>query len=140
MLTMMVYFGNGVEGWPDVVHGGILCTMLEEAIQRVASEVFPPGTGNLSKMNIQFKRKVVPGEVYTLVAHPASHAVLSHGEPIEPLYKMLSTERRDSIVAYIEKGDASVDQTSFAATVFAYGYGVFKVRHPFQMDEHGNIT
>ena len=140
MLTMVVYFGNAVEGWPDIVHGGIVAAMLEEAMQRVASEFFPPGTGNLSKMNIQFKRKVIPGEVYTLTAFPASSAVLSHGEPIESLYKMLPTERRNSIVAYIERGDASRDQMSFAATALAYGYGVFKVRHPFQMDEYGNIT
>jgi hypothetical protein len=137
---MIVYFGNGVEGWPDVVHGGILSTMLEEAMHRVAFEVFPPGTGNLSKMNLQFRRKVVPGEVYTLNALPASNAALANGESIESLYKMLPTERRDSIIAYIERGDASVAQPSFAETTLAYGYGVFKVRHPFQMDEHGNIT
>jgi acyl-coenzyme A thioesterase PaaI-like protein len=138
---MIVYFGNGVEGWPDVVHGGILSTMLEEAMQRVASEVFPPGTGNLNKLNIQFKRKVAPGEVYTLVAYPANNVGLFQGESTESLFKMLPTERRDSIVAYIEKGeDISVNQRTIATTALAYGYGVFKVRHPFQMDEYGNIT
>lgn len=140
MLTVIVYFGNGVEGWPDVVHGGILSTMLEEAMQKVASEVFPQDTGDLSKTIIQFKRKVVPGEVYTLYALPATKAALSSGESIESLYKMLPNERRNSIIAYIERGDASVDQPSFATTTLAFGYGVFKVRHPFQMDEHGKIT
>ncbi|ERF68211.1 hypothetical protein EPUS_05292 [Endocarpon pusillum Z07020] len=140
MLTMIVYFGNGIEGWPDVVHGGILSTMLKEAMQRVASEVFPLGTGDLHKLAIQFKKKVIPGEVYTLYALPASNAALSNGESIESLYKMQPTERRDAIIAYIERGDASVDQPTFDQTTLAFGYGVFRVRHPFQLDEHGNIT
>lgn len=140
MLTMIVYFGNGIEGWPDVVHGGILSTMLKEAMQRVASEVFPSGTGDMHKLAIQFKRKVIPGEVYTLYALPASNAALSNGESIESLYKMQPMERRDAIIAYIERGDASVAQPTFDRTTLAFGYGVFRVRHPFQLDEHGNIT
>jgi hypothetical protein len=138
-LTMIVYFGNGVEGWPDVVHGGILSTMLKDAMETVASEVFPPGTGDLSKMTIQFKTKVIPGEVYTLCAMPASRVVLSSGQSIESKVKMLPTERRDAIIAYIERPD-SLGQPTFESSSHAFGYGVFKVRHPIEMDEHGNIT
>lgn len=137
---MVVYFGNGIEGWPDVVHGGILTTMLKEAIEKVSSQVFPPGTGALSKMSIQFKRKVIPGEVYTLYAAPASGVVGPNGEPIESLYKMQPGERRDAVIAYIERVDGGSSQTTFEENVLVYGYGVFKVPHPFEMDEHGNIT
>jgi hypothetical protein len=137
---MVVYFGNGVEGWPDVVHGGILSTMLKDAMETVAFHVFPPGTGDLSRMNIHFKRKVIPGEVYTLYAVPAARIVGPDGESVESLYKMQATERRDAIVAYIEKADGPNTQPTFAKNTLAFGYGVFKVRHPFEMDEHGNIT
>ena len=138
-LTMIVYFGNGVEGWPDVVQGGVISTMLKEAMEKVASEVFPPGTGDLSKMSIQFKMKVIPGDVYTLCAMPASRVVLSSGESIESKLKMLASERRDAIIAYIERSDAP-NQPTFESSSHAFGYGVFKVQHPFEMDDHGNIT
>ena len=137
---MIIYFGNGVEGWPDVVHGGVLTTMLKDAIEKVASEVFPPGTGEMSKMTVQFKSKVIPGEVYSLSAMPASSVIFSDGESIESKLKMPPNERRDAIVAHIERADASTNETTFAKTTHVYGYGVFKVRHPFQLDEHGSIT
>lgn len=137
---MFVYFGNGVEGWPDVVHGGILSTMLKEAMERVASEVFPPDTGQLSKMTIQFKKRVIPGEIYTVYAVPASNVVAPGGESVQSLYKMQPSERRDAIIAYIEQTEGPNEKPSFAKSTLAFGYGVFKVRHPFEMDEHGNIT
>lgn len=140
LLATVVYFGNGVEGWPDVVHGGVLSTMLKEAMEKVAAEVFPSGTGDLSKMSIQFKRKVVPGEVYTVYAIPANRTVGPNGESVESLYKMQPTERRDAIIAYIEQRNGPDDKPTFAKNTLAFGYGVFKVRHPFEMDEHGNIT
>ncbi len=136
---MIVYFGNGVEGWPDVVHGGVLSTMLKEAMEKVASEVFPPGTGDLIKMKIQFKAKVIPGEVYTLCAMPANRVALSSGESIESKVSMLPTERRDAIIAYIQRSDAP-NQSTFESSNHVFGYGVFKVRHQLEMDEHGNIT
>lgn len=139
-LTMVIYFGNGVEGWPDVVHGGVLSTMFKEAMEKVASEVFPPGTGDLSKMNIQFIQKVVPGEVYSLSAMPASKIIASDGESVESRFNMQPTERKNSIVAYMGKADATIDQPKYSRTTHAVGYGVFKVRHPFQMDEHGKIS
>lgn len=136
---MIVYFGNGVEGWPDVVHGGILSTMLKEAMSKVAAEVFPTGTGDLSKMTIQFKRKVIPGEVYSLHAIPASRVVIEGGS-VESLYKMQPAERRNAVIAYIERADAPEGLPTFGKATLALGYGVFSVQHPFQMDEHGNIT
>jgi hypothetical protein len=139
-LTIIVYFGNGIEGWPDVVHGGVLSTMLKEAMESVASEVFPSGTGDLSKMNIQFKAKVIPGEVYSLCAIPASRVASADGTSIESQFKMQPSERRDAIIAYIERADAPINEPTLATTTHAFGYGVFKVRHPIQMDEHGNIT
>ena len=137
---MIVYFGNGVEGWPDVVHGGILSTILKEAMEKLAGEIFPPGTGDLSRLSIQFKEKVIPGEVYTLYALPATKAALSTGDPIEALYKMQPTERRSAIIAHIESGNKSAHQLSFHETTAVYGYGVFDVWHPLEMDEHGKIT
>lgn len=137
---MIVYFGNGVEGWPDVVHGGVLSTMLKDAIDKVASDVFPPDTGEMDKMIIQFKTKIIPGEVYCLSAMPANSVVFSDGESIESKFKMPPTERKDAIIAYIERADAPANEPTFGETIHALGYGVFKVRHPFQLDDDGNIT
>lgn len=108
-------------------------------MERVAAEVFPAGTGGLSKMSIQFKRKVSPGKIYSLYAIPAIRVVSAKEESIESQFKMQPTERKDAIIAYIEEADAPVHEAS-VTTTHTFGYGVFKVRHPFQLDEHGKIT
>ena len=140
VLTIIIYFGNGVEGWPDVVHGGILSTMLKDAMEKLASKVFPPGTGDLNSITVQFKKKVIPGEVYCLVAIPASRVESSNGVSLESTYQLQPTERRNAIIAHIMRADAPLDGLLSDQETYAFGSGVFKVWHPFQMDEHGNIT
>jgi acyl-coenzyme A thioesterase PaaI-like protein len=41
----IVWFGHGVNGWPRVVHGGALATVLDETMGRVALSYFPAQTG-----------------------------------------------------------------------------------------------
>ena len=31
---MIAFLGFGVEGWPDVIHGGIITTLVQEGIER----------------------------------------------------------------------------------------------------------
>jgi hypothetical protein len=139
-LNIIIYLGNGIEGWPDVIHGGVLSTILKDAMERVAAEVFPPGTGEVQRLNIQFRKKVMAGEVYSLCAVPAGNVVTHGNESLETQFKMHPSERRNAVIAYIERLDVPINEASFSKTTHAFGYGVFNVKHPLQMDEHGNIT
>lgn len=137
---MIIYFGNGVEGWPDVVHGGIISTMLKDAMEKLASKVFPPGTGDLRSITVQFKRKVIPGEVYCLIALPANGVESTTEQSFESKYQLQPSQRRNAIVAHLMPADTGLDGVFLDKETYALGSGVFKVWHPFQMDEHGTIT
>ena len=44
----VVWYGHAVSGWPRVVHGGALATILDETMGRVAVFHFPAQTGRAS--------------------------------------------------------------------------------------------
>lgn len=41
----LLWFGRGMAGWPGVVHGGALATVMDESLGRVALRLFPSKTG-----------------------------------------------------------------------------------------------
>lgn len=71
--SMLVFFaGFGVEGWPDVIHGGITTTMILEAAKRhhltyYSEFIDLDNTG----VSVDFKRPMRPGEVYAVLVPPA---------------------------------------------------------------------
>ena len=71
--TMMVAFlGFGVEGWPDVVHGGVITTLVQEGIERQVHNFYQKyGKQHAQAISIDFKRRMRPGEVYAIVVPPA---------------------------------------------------------------------
>jgi hypothetical protein len=71
--TILVLFaGFGVEGWPDVVHGGVITTLLLEAVNRhqkhYYSEFVDMDTPSIS---VDFKKPMRPGEIYAVLVPPA---------------------------------------------------------------------
>jgi acyl-coenzyme A thioesterase PaaI-like protein len=46
--TTVVWFGSGMAGWPGVVHGGALATVMDESLGRVAVRLLPERTGESS--------------------------------------------------------------------------------------------
>ena len=69
-IHIYVFFGNGTEGWPDVVHGGMLTTILDEAMSRVAANTFPEKAAETSRLDVAFVKPVRPGTIYQIRAHP----------------------------------------------------------------------
>lgn len=75
--SVLVFFtGFGIEGWPDVVHGGILTSMLEEGVQKHI-EYYHGGNERLGRVgdttvNVNFKIPVKPGETYAVLIPPAT--------------------------------------------------------------------
>lgn len=65
-MVSAVYFGAGMEGWPMVIHGGALSTVIDEHLGRVAIRSFPSRTGVTANLDINFRARVRSGEFYTL--------------------------------------------------------------------------
>jgi len=62
----VVFFGPGLEGWPTLVHGGVLATILDENLGRVALWSVPARTGVTANLNVNYKRPVFSGNFYTV--------------------------------------------------------------------------
>ncbi|EXJ62938.1 hypothetical protein A1O7_03382 [Cladophialophora yegresii CBS 114405] len=71
--TMMVAFlGFGVEGWPDVIHGGVITTLIQEGIDRQIHNFYGKyGNQHAQAISVDFKRRMRPGEVYAVIVPPA---------------------------------------------------------------------
>lgn len=88
--TFILFFvGFGMDGFPDVMHGGITATMMLEAAAKHASNFH--GDLNLVKeepaITIDYKKPVRPGEVYTILLPPAAVEPMAH----DPSKRVLRT-------------------------------------------------
>ncbi|RYP24682.1 hypothetical protein DL765_000409 [Monosporascus sp. GIB2] len=68
----VVYFGGGMAGWPGVVHGGCLATVLDESLGRCAVWRFPSRTGVTASLELTYKAPTRTEAFYVVRARPAS--------------------------------------------------------------------
>ena len=66
------YTGNGLEGWPDVIHGGLITTLFDEA---ALLHTHGPDTKELAwtpayHVVVDFKESIRPGEIYSILLPP----------------------------------------------------------------------
>ncbi|KAH9888675.1 hypothetical protein F4778DRAFT_403688 [Xylariomycetidae sp. FL2044] len=66
----VVYFGPGTSGWPGVVHGGALATVLDESLGRCAILRFPARTGVTARLEISYKSPTPTGGFHVIRARP----------------------------------------------------------------------
>ncbi|KAL9625040.1 MAG: hypothetical protein Q9160_000769 [Pyrenula sp. 1 TL-2023] len=70
LINIFVCFGGGVEGWPDVVHGGSYFIILQEAMHSLMGCLYPNQVVVACQMGANFRRKMKPHVVYRLSAGP----------------------------------------------------------------------
>ena len=73
--------GEQYQGWPGVVHGGIICTMLDEALGYAAG--FQGLYAVTARMDVQYKKPAVVGKKLLLSARVSSVSgrdVMSKGQ------------------------------------------------------------
>ena len=135
-----IFFGDGVEGWPNVVHGGALTTIVKDAMEKLASKVYPPGTGEVKRLRVDFYKKVTPGDSYYLIAH----ALPKGQEWLDKEGKDMKLKSENSILVFLKKGDEPDHLEPGAEFLLAMGHfdvpGGPEPPPPLQMDEHGNFT
>ncbi|KAF7587478.1 hypothetical protein BBP40_007199 [Aspergillus hancockii] len=61
----VVFLGNGLEGWPTIVHGGALATVIDENLGRVAVRSLPERTAVTANLEIKYRAPVFSGNFYT---------------------------------------------------------------------------
>lgn len=61
----MIFFGSGLDGWPTMVHGGAIGTVIDENMGRAAIRHFPARTGVTANLNIDYRAPVYSSQYYT---------------------------------------------------------------------------
>lgn len=67
---IVLHFGSAVCGWPGVVHGGALATVLDESLGRVAIRGFPAKTGVTANLDLNYRRPVLANQWYVIRVQP----------------------------------------------------------------------
>lgn len=57
-----VVFHKNYEGYPDVIHGGIITTVLDEAMAKAM--LFQGKVAYTVEIKVKFRKKAVPGQIY----------------------------------------------------------------------------
>lgn len=110
----MVYLGNALEGWPTMVHGGALGTVLDENMGRAALRHFPAQYGVTANMNINYRAPVYSGNFYTF-------------------YTQLDVERSTDRKAFV-----ACQVRDQAGNLCAESTGIFVVPKKFQLPRVGD--
>ena len=66
----VIWIGGALAGWPGVTHGGVIATILDEALGACAILQFPARTGVTANLEINYLRPVVTNSFYVLRAIP----------------------------------------------------------------------
>ncbi|KAI1291270.1 HotDog domain-containing protein [Xylaria venustula] len=71
-VVTVVYFGAAVAGFPGVVHGGALATVLDESLGRCAIFRFPSRTGVTANLEMQYRAPTLTNNFYVIRAVPVA--------------------------------------------------------------------
>ncbi|KAI0487468.1 hypothetical protein F4859DRAFT_257389 [Xylaria cf. heliscus] len=71
-VVTVVYFGAGMSGWPNVVHGGALATVLDESLGRCAILRFPSRTGVTANLELQYRAPALTDHFYVIRTRPVA--------------------------------------------------------------------
>lgn len=97
--TFVTFFvGFGMDGWPDVMHGGITATMVLEAAARHFSYFWSDHKLKQTdpQISIDYKKPIRPGEVYTIMLPPATIGPMKEDPRRKTLNCMACVLRTDS--------------------------------------------
>jgi hypothetical protein len=80
--TILVFYtGNGLEGWPDIIHGGLITTLFDEAANLHNGGQYWSAP---YQVVIDFKESIRPGEIYSILVPPSGweESIDQQGRPV----------------------------------------------------------
>lgn len=94
----VVFAGKGIEGWPYVVHGGAIATLLDEHLARVAIQNLPERTAVTANLDVNYRNMAISNSFFSV------HATLDQER---------STDRKAYIKGEVRdvKGNVCADAT-----------------------------
>ncbi|KAL4740721.1 HotDog domain-containing protein [Aspergillus similis] len=111
-----VYIGHGMEGWPFVVHGGALATVLDEHLARVAIQHLPERTAVTANLDINYLRAATSNGIYIFSAK---------------LDEERSTDRKAYVIGSVRDKDGNVCTVAKGLFVVPRGYKLRKLEGAF---------
>ncbi|ODH48334.1 hypothetical protein GX48_05535 [Paracoccidioides brasiliensis] len=95
-LVSMLYLGSDVSGHPGLVHGGLLATVLDEALARCCFPALPNGIGVTANLNIDYRSPAPAGSFFVVRAE----TVKAEGRKawVEGRIETLPEEGREPVV------------------------------------------
>lgn len=86
-LVSVVYFGSATTGWPGVVHGGCLATVLDESCGRAAFKQWGGRPGVTASLTLEYKRVTLANGFYVVRVRPRTEEELPESERGKRHYK-----------------------------------------------------
>ncbi|KAK0656294.1 HotDog domain-containing protein [Cercophora newfieldiana] len=83
----VVYFGAAITGWPGVVHGGALATLLDESCGRAAFWQWGGKSGVTATLKLEYKKATLANGFYVLRVRSRSDEELPESERGKRHYK-----------------------------------------------------
>ncbi|KAK3330636.1 HotDog domain-containing protein [Apodospora peruviana] len=87
-LVSVVFFGGATVGWPGVVHGGLLATILDESCGRAAFKHWGGMSGMTAKLELKYVRATLANGFYVVTARPRDEEQLPESERGKGHYKV----------------------------------------------------
>ncbi|KAI1462889.1 HotDog domain-containing protein [Daldinia caldariorum] len=84
----VVYLGAATSGWPGVVHGGALATLLDESLVRCAVLLFPARTAVTARLELQYRAPTLTSSFYLIRARP----MIAEGEDLSKVDRKMWVE------------------------------------------------
>jgi acyl-coenzyme A thioesterase PaaI-like protein len=76
----VIHFGGALSGWPGVVHGGALATVLDESLGRVAVRALAGGTGVTARLEVRYAAPTLANQFYLVRAAVVPEVELEESE------------------------------------------------------------
>jgi acyl-coenzyme A thioesterase PaaI-like protein len=83
----IIYFGAATTGWPGVVHGGCLATILDESCGRAAFKQWGGKPGVTASLTLEYKRVTLANGFYVVRVRPRAEEDLPESERGKRHYK-----------------------------------------------------
>ncbi|KAK4162510.1 putative mitochondrial membrane protein FMP10 [Cladorrhinum sp. PSN259] len=86
-LVSVIHFGASTVGWPGVVHGGLLATILDESCGRAAFKQWGGLTGVTASLTLEYKKATLANGFYVIRVKPRAEEDLPESERGKRHYK-----------------------------------------------------
>ncbi|KAJ9655723.1 hypothetical protein H2201_008741 [Coniosporium apollinis] len=67
-VTTIIFVGSNVSGYPGILHGGFLASLIDEVLARRAFPLLPSRVGATARLEINYERPAISGQLLMLKA------------------------------------------------------------------------